>query len=706
MLFKDDIYIDTDQQHYRVLAGDDGLDQAWVIAVDAPHAWPESRRWSLIFTRPLVPRNDDQAQLMENKSTAQAARAARALEAIKPLLAAAPSIYLPTQRARLVREHAALTGITERTLREYLREYWQGGQKETALYGNWHKSGRISESVSACRGAKPRHGDYSIFEVNASCTSKFEEACKWYLADDRRTITKSYRFLLRSHFARPDGNGNLFTNAKGDRPTLRQFDYYLRKNYPLEVRQRARKGDKEFEREHRAKLGSARFDCLGVGDVYEIDATIADIFLVSKDDRRRLVGKPTVYIIIDRRSGLIVGFYAGLENASWTAARLAILSIATDKAELCRQYGVAYDASDWPAHGIMPSQFYADRGEMISNASSRVVSGLNVTVANLPGLRPDWKPFVECGFKLMHQAIAEHAPGFDPASNFTKRRGKHYEKDASLTLEEFSRLMLEHVIAHNRRPKQALELSRDELMAEVIPAPIDLWNFSIQTRSGYLSRVAELDVRYALLPTAEAVVTEKGVLFQHCHYTCSEAVKKGWFVQARKRRFTVDISYDPRLTDAIYIRGSTDKKYHRADLTEPSKRLYGGLTFSEVQLYKKLEKQTQFDAEQVNQQVDLEFVQRITPTIENAKASLKRLPKTSRTARKADIKDDRVQALQTEREVTAAPLPYLRDGPPPEKAVLCQPGLHEVPPQEVNTPQGRLAAALAKQRNRIAKGSR
>src|SRR5690606_24251979 len=84
-------------------------------------------------------------------------------------------------------------------------------------------------------------------------------------------------------------------------------------------------------------------DCLGVGHYYEIDATIADIYLVSSEDVNKIIGKPTLYLIIDRKSRLIVGFYFGLENASWNGAMQAILCISENKRGLCARYGVRSD---------------------------------------------------------------------------------------------------------------------------------------------------------------------------------------------------------------------------------------------------------------------------------------------------------------------------------------------------------------------------
>ena len=114
--------------------------------------------------------------------------------------------------------------------------------------------------------------------------------------------------------------------------------------------------------------------------------------LVHPDDRSKIVGKACLYMVRDRKSNLVVGFYVGFEEASWLAAQQAIVSITEDKQALCQRYGVVYDPVDWPAHRVMPKEFVADRGtEMLSNESARMVEGLELTLTNLPARRADWK---------------------------------------------------------------------------------------------------------------------------------------------------------------------------------------------------------------------------------------------------------------------------------------------------------------------------
>ncbi|MFP3624636.1 transcriptional antiterminator, partial [Burkholderia sp. SIMBA_051] len=78
--------------------------------------------------------------------------------------------------------------------------------------------------------------------------------------------------------------------------------------------------------------------------------------------------------------------------------------------------------------------------------------GMESTISNAPPLTPQNKGTVECGFKLLHQSIAALTPGYEPARNLMRRRGKHYDRDASLTLDEFIAIVLAAIIKHNRTP--------------------------------------------------------------------------------------------------------------------------------------------------------------------------------------------------------------------------------------------------------------
>ena len=70
------------------------------------------------------------------------------------------------------------------------------------------------------------------------------------------------------------------------------------------------------------------------GDVFEIDSTVADVHLISSLNRRKVIGRPTIYTVVDRATRMIVGLHVSLYHASWRAARQALANCFMPKKEL------------------------------------------------------------------------------------------------------------------------------------------------------------------------------------------------------------------------------------------------------------------------------------------------------------------------------------------------------------------------------------
>jgi len=70
----------------------------------------------------------------------------------------------------------------------------------------------------------------------------------------------------------------------------------------------------------------------------KLNSTVSDIYLASNFSRNIVVGRAVLYIIVDVYSRLITGFYAGLEESSWTAAMMAYTNMNENKVDYCRAY--------------------------------------------------------------------------------------------------------------------------------------------------------------------------------------------------------------------------------------------------------------------------------------------------------------------------------------------------------------------------------
>lgn len=661
MLYPNDIVLFPESQaRARVVYLDFDKNEAWLFNLCGMNSLPKVEDLDAL----MAGISDQQLTLEQNlappitlkPSVAAKTAQKHAYELIKPLVETTDILH-PNSRNALINQRALETGASPRTLLKHLRAWWANGLCPDALLPAFHKRGS-TEGDTANRGRPPKYEDRLIYQLTAIDNEQIKKVFKdYYLDGDVHTLADTHQKLLELYFARTDSEGRKYFLPPGEMPSYMQFRRVVRAAFPRDFVIRKRKGDAEYELNHRPVLGSLHAETYTVGDVFEIDATIADLFVVSSKNRAKIIGKPTLYLIVDRRSWLITGFYVGFESASWAAAMQAILSISEDKEALCRRYGVPYDPNDWPAHGVFPKEFVADRGEMLSNNSTALCEGLAVNVRNLPKKRADHKPFVECSFKLIHQPIAAVTPGYEPPKNVTKRQGKHYEQDACLTIDEFTKVILQAIIRHNRSPRNVNRLSAEQVLeGNILPIPVDIWNMEIRQRAGTLSRISEQRVRFSLLPKAEATVSREGIFLGSCYYGCAEAMARGWHdIAAQQGNFKVSVSFDQRLVDTIYVHDDRSPSgFFVATLLDKC-RDFHGLSWAEVDAIEYFRKRLSKTGDQVTRQRTFEFNQAVEPMAQKALIEAKAASKgKSRTARKKDIVHDREEELRRERQARGA----------------------------------------------------
>ncbi len=574
----------------------------------------------------------------------------KAYACIEPLIATL-EIFEPTTRSALVLARAKVLNCSPQTLYKYLRAWWRNGQSRQALIPLFQKIG--NQRLTTCGRGRPSKYGTPTYQINTEDAARMQQVLKAeYLNNELMTLEATYQSLLEKHYSYVDAEGRLMLKLPGERPSLAQFRWHARKHLPAEMVLRARKGDAEFELKHRPVLGSLRQTTFTVGDSYEIDSTVAEVNLVHQEDRSKIIGKPSLYLVRDRKSSLFVGFYVGLEEACWLAAQQAILSITEDKEQLCKRYGVVYDPADWPAHRIMPKEFVADRGaEMLSNQSTRLVDGLELTVTNLPARRGDWKPHVEFGFKQTQRSMRGIIPGYVPPEDLGKRQRRDYSKDAALTLNEFRKVVLEILILFNNSPMSHYSLAPQYILNSLQPTPVNIWNAEVRDRAGLLSSFREEDVRFALLPRTEATVTREGIRLGDCFYGAPEALDYGWFVAAGNGRFKVQVSYDLRCVDTLYVHDKQGPRpYFEARLLDKCAHLKGK-SHSEVEALGALREVLGRQGEQLTRQRKAVFHAAIAGTVSQAKASMKKASAgKSRSARKADTRAAREGARGLERQ--------------------------------------------------------
>lgn len=660
---RNELLVREDGTRHRLLAFDVETDQSWLIAMDSPTALPFEEPYSKlpdIYQRLEVVELEVEYSLVARpkmkplpkpakpSSIALSERAMRRIEQ----LVDNPAIFDRAQRNQLLEAHASAgDNGTAKTLLKHLRDYWQGGQTQDALLGRYENCGRPETDGTAMRG-RTRADETTPYQIGPEDQEWMRDVIEKFYFDreGRPTLSQALQELHERHYTYVDGNNVLCLKPEDECPTYRQFEYFLKRRYSLEDRLRARLGDKAFEKDHRGASGSVQVDCHGVAHVYEFDATIADVILTSARDRAAIVGKPTLYLIIDRASRLIVGWYVGFENASYTAAIQAILSIGEDKEKLCAELGLPYDPADWVAHRILPESFIMDQGELTSRKARRIARSLRCMLTNVPGLRPDWKPLVECGIAMIHQIISPHAPGYARDADTRQRRGIKHDKKAALNLLEFTSFIVAAIIAHNKTMQTGYPLSISQVADGVPPIPRDLFVHGIRRRMGKLDRMDFDKVRAELMPRDKAKATGDGLIWQDIEYSCPEAEERGWLVAGRRKRKDLDVAFDYRLVDEIVVfspDGSGES--FTASLTKNSV-MFKGMALADVTRHKEDEAELKKPASSVKRETRYQFNKHAKKVASQAEAAMKAATKgISYAGRKEDTVEARADELAEER---------------------------------------------------------
>ena len=254
-------------------------------------------------------------------------------------------------------------GTSHQRIWGWLRIYWQRGQVKNALaplFASCGAKGKIWTPGVKKRG-RPPLSDHLGINIDDDVREKIEYGFRFLKSE--KTFVRAYNKTMKICWSREviiDGQPIRKIDYDNG-PTLEQFSYWLKKKFTLEEFGKAICGRIDFEQNHRARTGTSIDKASGPGSVYQIDSTIADIFLRSRIDPRRWVGRPVLYIVVDLYSRMIVGFYTCLYGPSWEGAMHALYVAMTDKVALCARYGISIATADWPCAHLC-SELVCDRG--------------------------------------------------------------------------------------------------------------------------------------------------------------------------------------------------------------------------------------------------------------------------------------------------------------------------------------------------------
>lgn len=575
--------IKLDGKIYRVLHTDSS-ELVW-IDIHHPRARPQLQHILNLesnFSADSIQRVEDPFDYLKNVQPPDGSIAClKRNEAYKTIqnLVIDTDCFDPKIRSRKAQAVAIEKSKSLAMIYKYLRRYWQRGQIPNALLPDYKNCGargtNKAENSGRKVGPKRRYSNSEGIKITPEIQTLFQLTIDANLLTTKtRTIPRAYReFLVLFKKEYPQ-----ITPA--NYPTLKQFKYFYYKNSKPKDRVVAQTEKGIYQKDVRPTHSTATANVFGPGHRYEIDATIADIYLVADDDKEKVIGRPTIYVVIDVFSRMVTGFYIGFQNASYVVAMKALVSAFTDKVEYCKKYGVEIEQEAWPCIGL-PTAILADRGELRSNQVEYFTNALNISIETAPPRRGDAKGIVERYFKTIHAEFEKFTPGAVTGSKIKKHGEEDYRVKSAISFSKFKEAIISSILYRNNFHVMEKYDPDPEMPSDIPPIAREIWNWGIENKTGRLKQIQLEKLKVAVLPREKASLSENGIKLFGLYYTSAELIRSGYLLRSKQinRPQNLEAAYDPDSCDTIYLFPDKDSLLfwtcHLADRS----RKYRGLTF-------------------------------------------------------------------------------------------------------------------------------
>lgn len=391
---------------------------------------------------------------------------------------------------------------------------------------------------------------------------------RFYYSAKRLSLRATYDMMLVRRFS--DENGQLLAET----PSWHSFQRYFYSHGYHKKPERiiARDGLTYYQRNHRPAFGSAS-DWRPHPGAYQMDATEADIYLVSRFDRSQVIGRPYVYLAVDTATQLVSGIYVGLE-----AGELAVLktleNAAMDKVQFCKQYGIEITPEQWPSCGL-PTEIITDKGrDFCSLRVQDFCARYGIDMQSLPPFRPDQKSAVEKSFDLLQSRYKPLLRGRGTIEDDVQERwSTDYRSQAVLDINEFTAIVINCIIYLNAgrllsSGKTPAQTWRDAVPSLLTPNMGELHCFT--------------------LPRTTVRLTRKGITHNGMTYIPDDA-------DALCIGDKYEVAYDPSDSGCIFICESGC--FLQARLSTKFDQFHG-LSWSEIQALKKAQRSEHQTAQQ------------------------------------------------------------------------------------------------------------
>lgn len=651
--------IDEDKIWYRILWVSDNQEVMYIFALNDRKALPIKVNVADIIkdieNNILIIKQSDpyyKLYMEEELNSSQRERVEKNWNLIQQILSEEniPSILDSKTRGRILKTYIE-KGHTKPTLYKLLRMYWKNGQNKGAIVDNYKNCGGKGKEKKLGRkkvGRPKKNKDIEGEGINITQQAKkdiVKAFQKYYMNQKENSLRYTYeRFLADNFMNKLNFDGEIVLKFKegANPPSYAQFVYWAKKLTSSHKVLIKRLGEKEHNLTQRAILGKSNDYVYGPGSLYQIDSTVADIYVVSSTNYNSIIGRPTLYLVVDVFSRMIVGFHVDTRPASLEMARLALYCAVSDKVEYCENLGVSIERGEWIASNL-PAALLADRGELMGKEAQRLADRINIRLENTPPYRADLKGIVERAIGVLQQSAKPLLPGY-VEKNFGKRGATDYRLSAVLTIQDIRKIIIEYIKMYNQKTLEHYELNEAMLRDEVIPTPNNIWRWGIEKCSGILGTYPKEELKFAFMSVDVGKVSGEGIKYKNIRYTCTKAIQEHWFEKARNKSWKIRMLFDPRNMTFIYIKDENTSDYLVCEMDRTS--AYYGKSLSEIEYLQKVERELKQNRIKENLERKVTYQSRIEKVVVDAEQRTKSIIPISVESKTEKIK--RIRERRTE----------------------------------------------------------
>lgn len=476
-------------------------------------------------------------------------------------------VLLPIYRGQLIDRAAETSKSSRAFIRKLIYRYWRYGQFEGAMLPDHANCGgrnkiRVPGSVKRGRPKNIVTSGHAPHLEGINITEQDYEKIKFSIdafhIQGRLTLADTYQHLLDSCYSiAVEHNDEIIHKPIAAHlcPSINQFRHWASAYLKQHNTQVAILGDMLYQQKKRARPGRVTEKVDAPTDSFEVDATLANVWLISRFNRRRLAGKVVVYFVVDRATSMITGMHTAFEGPSWNAARLALFWAFSSKVDYCKHYGIDITEDEWPCREL-PVEIVSDSGEWLSKSAQRSLqSVLNINSRINAHGRPDRKPIVESRFHFVQGNVVWVAGGYrGRLAEWREDGGRDPRFDAVLDIETFTRMLIVEVLHHNNHTPVPHLLSLEMRKDGVRPYRRDIYLWGLQNLLGEPARIADKRRLYlSLLPSEEASIDDRGLYFKRRYYLPTESDQTVLLAKARSKRIKMTVHYDPNMPQRVWV---------------------------------------------------------------------------------------------------------------------------------------------------------